>query len=79
MFELQEQSPLSYFKQISPTHQYGKVAESTIDRSHPSSSGLNSDSVKVLSWNIAKNNYSSGWNRDFSALIKQYQPDKIFL
>ena len=79
MFELQKQSTLSYFKQLSPTHRYDKVAESTIDRSHPSSTGLNCNSIKVLSWNIAKNNHNSDWNRDFLALLEQHQPDKIFL
>ena len=79
MFELQEQSPLSYLKQLSPTHRFDKVAETTIEKNHSSSSTFNRDSIRVLSWNIAKNNHYRHWSRDFLAIIKQYQPDKIFL
>lgn len=78
MFELKEASPLSYLKQLSPTHRYGKVAESTIDRPHPSPS-LDSNSIRVLSWNIAKNNQNYAWSRDFLDIVTQHQPDKIFL
>ncbi|MDJ0904228.1 MAG: endonuclease/exonuclease/phosphatase family protein [Xenococcus sp. MO_188.B8] len=87
MFELQEQNPLSYLKQLSPTHRFGKVAEITIEKNQPLPSELNQNSVKVLSWNIAKNNRvhagsakaDRNWKRDFLAIIDQHQPDKIFL
>ncbi len=79
MFELQEQSLLSYFKQLSPTHRFGKVAETIIEKIHPLPSALNRDSIKILSWNIAKNNHDRHWSEDFLAIIQQYQPDKIFL
>jgi endonuclease/exonuclease/phosphatase (EEP) superfamily protein YafD len=79
MFDLQEQSPLSYFKQLSPTHRFGKVLETTIEKSHPLPSALNPDSIKVLSWNIAKNNHDRQWSQDFLAIVELYQPDKIFL
>ncbi len=79
MFELKEQSPLSYLKQISPTHRYGKVAEETVDRHHPNPTALDCDSIKVLSWNIAKNNHVRDWSNDFLAIVEQHQPDKIFL
>ena len=77
--ELKEQSPLSYLKQLSPTHRFIQVTETTIDKNHGSPSALNRDSIKVLSWNIAKNNHYSHWSQDFLAIIAQYQPDKIFL
>ena len=79
MFELQEQSPLSYLKQLSPTHRFRRVAETTIDNTHPSPSCLNHDSIKILSWNIAKNNEDLKWSQDFLTIIEQHQPDKIFL
>lgn len=79
MFELQEQSLLSYFKQWSPNHRFGKVAETTIENIHPSPYVVNQDSIKVLSWNIAKNNHARHWRADFLAIIKQYKPDQIFL
>ncbi len=79
MFERQEPSPLSYLKQFSPTHRFGKVAEATIDRAHPSSTVLDRDTIKVLSWNIAKNNHDYTWSNDFLAIVEQHQPDHIFL
>ncbi len=79
MFELQEQSPLSYLKQLSPTHRFSQVVEGTIDRTHPDPAGLNSNSIKVLSWNVAKNNHDRSWSQDFLAIVEQHQPDKIFL
>ena len=79
MFELQEQSLLSYLKQLSPTNRFGKVAETTIEKIHPLPSALNRGSIKILSWNIAKNNHDRHWSEDFLAIIQQYQPDKIFL
>lgn len=79
MFELQEPSLFSYFKQLSPTHRFSKVAEGTIDRPHSSPANLNDKSLKILSWNIAKNNQSKDWNRDFLAIVREHQPDKIFL
>lgn len=36
-------------------------------------------SLKILSWNIAKNNQSKDWSQDFLSLVERYQPDKIFL
>ena len=78
MFQLLEASPLEYLKQLSP-NRYGKVAEATIDRPHPKPQNLDRNSVRVLSWNIAKNNHTQHWSRDFLALVQQHQPDKIFL
>ena len=79
MFEQQERSPLSYLKQLSPTHRFSKVAEGTIERVHPRPVKLNSSSIKVMSWNIAKNNQNAAWRKDFLSIIDQHQPDKIFL
>jgi endonuclease/exonuclease/phosphatase (EEP) superfamily protein YafD len=87
MFELQEQSPLSYLKQLSPTHRFGKVSETTFEKIHPLPSSLNRNSIKVLNWNIAKNNHVAKpyrqtdryWSQDFLSIIDRYQPDKIFL
>ena len=79
MFELKEQSPLSYLKQLNPTNRFGKVSATIIEKINPLPSILNRDSIKILSWNIAKNNYDRYWSQDFLAIIEQYQPDKIFL
>jgi endonuclease/exonuclease/phosphatase (EEP) superfamily protein YafD len=34
--------------------------------------------LRVLNWNIAKNNHSSHWQADFSAIVIHHQPDLIF-
>ncbi len=65
--------------QINPAARFGAVPASTIDRSHSNPTSLNAKSIKVLSWNINKNNRSASWISDFSEIVTQYQPDKIFL
>ena len=79
MFELQEQNPLSYLKQLSPTNRFAKVAEITIEKNQVQPSTVTRNSIKILSWNIAKNNRDHKWREDFLALTEQHQPDKIFL
>ncbi len=79
MFKLQKPSLLSYLKQLSPSHRFSQVGETTIEKIPPSPSCLNQDSIKILSWNIAKNNDEPYWSADFLAIIEQYQPDQIFL
>lgn len=37
------------------------------------------ETLRVLSWNIAKNNHRQHWQREFRQLILSHQPDKIFL
>ena len=78
MFDSREPSLSSYFKLLNLTNRFGKVTETTIDKVHSRSSVLR-ESLVVLSWNIAKNNLSRQWSRDFLAIIEQYRPDKIFL
>ena len=79
MFEGKEQKLPSYFTRLNPAYRFEQVSETIINQTHPSSSSSNKDSVKVLSWNIARNNYHSSWSRNFLAIVQQYQPDKIFL
>ncbi|RMF21172.1 MAG: endonuclease/exonuclease/phosphatase family protein [Cyanobacteria bacterium J083] len=81
MFEPSEQqsSLIAYFKQLSPTHRFGKISATTIEQTHPSPVNLERSSIKILSWNIAKNNQNARWKADFLAILQQHQPDKIFL
>ncbi len=79
MLETKEQNSQSYFTKLGLTNRFGPVPETTIEKNHPSPSALNENSLKVLSWNIAKNNRRQSWTRDFLAIVEQYQPDKIFL
>ena len=64
---------------LNPICRFKQVPETIIQTPHSSSSYWSLDSIKVLSWNIAKNNYDPSWNKDFLAIVEQYQPDKIFL
>lgn len=36
-------------------------------------------SLRILNWNIAKNNHRHEWLQDFSKLVEWYPPDLIFL
>lgn len=65
-------------KKWNPANRLKQVPETIIHNTYTSSS-LERDSIKVLSWNIAKNNYNPSWRRDFLAIVEQYRPDKIFL
>ena len=68
------------FAQLNPLRRFKQVPETIINSTSASAANFpQRDLVKVLSWNIAKNNYEPNWIRDFQAIIKQHQPDKIFL
>ncbi|BAY07613.1 endonuclease/exonuclease/phosphatase family protein [Calothrix sp. NIES-2098] len=62
-----------------PSYRFLRTQESTIDRSHILQTELNSASIKVLNWNIAKKSDDKNWVRDFLTILEQYQPDLIFL
>ena len=64
---------------LNPIARFKPVSETIIDNIYSDSLGFKENSIKVLSWNIAKNNYNPSWSRDFLAIVEQYQPDKIFL
>ena len=55
MVEKQEQNP-SYFAKLNPVYRFKQVPETIIHNTYTTSS-LNRDSIKVLSSNVAKNNY----------------------
>ena len=69
----------SYFTTWNPVDRFQQVPEVIIHNNYSGLLDLNRDSIKVLSWNIAKNNYDPSWSRDFLAIVDRYQPDKIFL
>ena len=69
----------SYFTKWNPVDRFKQVPEVIIHNNYSGSSGSNRDSIKVLSWNIAKNNYDLNWSRDFLSIVDRYKPDKIFL
>lgn len=64
---------------FNPIARFKPVSETIIDNIYSGSLNFQGNSIKVLSWNIAKNNYNPSWSKDFLAIVEQYQPDKIFL
>ncbi len=69
----------SLLKKFVPSYRFIRLQESTIDKIHDLETSLNSNSIKVLNWNIAKRNYTEDWIIDFVSLLERYQPDLIFL
>ena len=64
---------------LNPIARFKPVSETIIDNVYSGSLSFRKNFIKVLSWNIAKNNYNPSWSKDFLAIVEQYQPDKIFL
>ncbi|MEH2121364.1 endonuclease/exonuclease/phosphatase family protein [Nostoc sp.] len=62
-----------------PYYRFLRLQELTIDKNNSLQREINSNSIKVLSWNIAKQNYNKIWLKDFSTIIETYQPNLIFL
>ncbi|MEH2393129.1 MAG: endonuclease/exonuclease/phosphatase family protein [Nostoc sp.] len=62
-----------------PFYRFFRLQELTIDKNNSIQTEINSNSIKVLSWNIAKQNYNKNWLKDFSSIIETYQPNVIFL
>ncbi|MHC5674063.1 endonuclease/exonuclease/phosphatase family protein [Nostoc sp.] len=62
-----------------PGYRFIRLEELTIDKKNSIQTKINSKSIKVLSWNIAKQNYNKTWMKDFSEIIETYQPNLIFL
>ncbi|MBN3899422.1 MAG: endonuclease/exonuclease/phosphatase family protein [Nostoc sp. NOS(2021)] len=62
-----------------PGYRFLRLQELTIEKNNSLQTEINSKSIKVLSWNIAKQNYNKTWVKDFSKIIETYQPNLIFL
>ncbi|MEH1849675.1 MAG: endonuclease/exonuclease/phosphatase family protein [Nostoc sp.] len=67
------------FTKFVPGYRFLRLQELTIDKNNSLQTEINSKSIKVLSWNIAKQNYNNTWLKDFSNIIETYQPNLIFL
>lgn len=64
---------------ILPSNRFVRTEETLIHRAHPASSPFNEARIRVLNWNIAKNNHDNEWINDFYAILERYQPNLIFL
>lgn len=70
---------INLVRQFVPSYRFIRAQKSTINSSYMLQTEFDITSIKVLSWNIAKNNYDKNWIRDFLSILEQYQPDIIFL
>ena len=68
-----------FLRKFVPSYRFLRLQESTIDGSQVLQRELDSTSIKIMSWNIAKKNHEQTWMRDFLTIIKQYEPNIIFL
>ena len=78
MFDKKARSNPSNLTKLNP-YRFGRVPETIIHGVYSGSSSSNRDSVRILSWNVAKNNYAPNWGKEFRAIVEQYRPDKLFL
>lgn len=62
-----------------PAHRFLRIQTHTIGRQHVHHTQLDSTAIRVLNWNIAKQNHHAQWLRDFRTILHRYQPDVIFL
>ena len=70
---------MTYLRQLSPTHRFEKVSATIIENTFSSAPIYDRASIRILSWNVAKNNHTPNWIKDFMAILQEHQPDKIFL
>lgn len=62
-----------------PSRRFIRLQADTIDKAHAVERYLNPRSIRVLSWNIAKNNHSSRWIKDLLMILERFNPDIICL
>lgn len=62
-----------------PSYRFGRTDETIIHRPHPQLSELDAARIRVLNWNIAKNNQDEAWIQDFKKILARHQPDLICL
>lgn len=79
MLEFGEYLTHCFLRQFIPAYRFQQIQTNTIDRQHVHQTQLNCASIRVLNWNIAKNNHDRRWLRDFHTILHQYDPDVILL
>jgi endonuclease/exonuclease/phosphatase (EEP) superfamily protein YafD len=76
---INEQISDRLLKKFVPPYRFVRIQATTIDRNQVHQTELDHISIRVLNWNIAKNNHNSIWLKDFYKILEQYQPNLIFL
>lgn len=82
MFKLESETGFAIrsglFKNLLPPYRFVRTDETVIHRHHHTAP-LNENTIRVLNWNIAKNNDDRSWQKDFDWILDRYHPDLIFL
>jgi endonuclease/exonuclease/phosphatase (EEP) superfamily protein YafD len=68
-----------WLKSFAPSQRFIKTDGTVIHHYHHSPVDLSPHRIKVLNWNIAKNNNSEVWTREFTHLLLQHNLDIICL
>lgn len=62
-----------------PSQRFLRIHTHTIGRQQVHQRELDSAAIRVLNWNIAKQNHDALWLQDFHRILRHYHPDLIFL
>lgn len=68
-----------WLRRFLPARRFVRAQQKTIAGKPVRATGLERTRIRVLSWNVAKNNYKQRWAEDFAAIVAQYNPDLILL
>ncbi|BAU14034.1 hypothetical protein LEP3755_45780 [Leptolyngbya sp. NIES-3755] len=87
MTKLESSLGNSSLKNLLPPYRFARTDETVLHHYHAETAPLNQKAVRVLNWNIAKNNDVSSatrerartWQTDFDWIVDRYSPDLIFL
>jgi endonuclease/exonuclease/phosphatase (EEP) superfamily protein YafD len=69
--------PLNLLWSLLPSYRFVRTDETIIHCPHPHLSQLDESHIRVLNWNIAKNNQDETWIQDFEKILQRYQPNVI--
>ncbi len=71
--------PTASFRNLLPSYRFVRIEETILHGAHDHLSSLDTSAIRVLNWNIAKNNHDRAWIEDFQHILNRYQPHLIFL
>lgn len=66
-------------RNLLPSYRFVRTDETVLHHHHTETAPLNRKAIRVLNWNIAKNNDDRTWQQDFNWIVDRYCPDLIFL
>jgi endonuclease/exonuclease/phosphatase (EEP) superfamily protein YafD len=70
--------PLELLNSLTVPFSWGRAPTRIIANQQFTQSTIEHPSLKILNWNIAKNNYQVDWLKDLAEIMKGCQPDFLF-